>query len=55
MTGAQQHIHKYMILQCSKLIYYEVSSEFLWQHSQSWYSFGKIKNLGETELSEEKV
>ena len=54
MTGAKQHIHKYMVLQCSKLFYYKVSSEFLRQDSQSSYSFGKIQNVGETELSEEK-
>ena len=43
-----------MVLQCSKLIYYKVSSEFLRQDSQSSYSFGKIQNVGETELSEEE-
>ena len=41
MTGAytysQVHIHKYMVLQCSKLFYYKVSSEFLQQDSQSSY------------------
>ena len=31
------------------------SSEFLRQDSQSSYSFGKIQNVGETELSEEKI
>ena len=55
MTGAKQHIHKHMALHCSKLIYYKVSSEFLLQDSQSSYSFGKIQNVGETELFEEKV
>ena len=44
-----------MVLQCPKLIYYEVSSEFLQQDSQSLHNFGKIQNVGETELSEEKV
>ena len=43
-----------MVLQCSKLFYYKVSSEFLRQDSQSSYSFGKIQNVGETELSDEK-
>ena len=43
-----------MVLQCSKLLYYKVSSEFLRQDSQSSYSFGKIQNVEKTELSEEK-
>ena len=43
-----------MVLQCSKLLYYKVSSEFLRQDSQSSYSFGKIQNVGKTEVSEEK-
>ena len=43
-----------MVLQWSKIFYYKVSSEFLWQDSQSLYSFGKIQNVRETELSEEK-
>ena len=42
-----------MVRQCSKLFYYKVSSDFLRQDSQSSWSFGKIKNVGETELSEE--
>ena len=45
----------YMVLQCSNLIYYKFSGEFLRQDSQSSYSFGKIQNVGETELYEEKV
>ena len=49
------YIHNYMVLQRSKLIYYKVSSEFLRQDSQSSYSFGMIQNVGETELSEERV
>ena len=44
-----------MVLQCSKLVYYKVSSEFQQQDSQSSYSFGKIQNVGERELSQEKV
>ena len=55
MTGAKQHIHKYMVLQCSKLFYYKVSGEFLRQDSQISYSFGKIQNVGETEHPEEKI
>ena len=55
MTGAKQHIDRYMVLQCSKLIYHKVSSKFLRQDSQSSYSFGKIQNVGETELAEEKL
>ena len=43
-----------MVLQCPKLFFYKVSSEVLRQDSQSSYSFGKIQNVGETELSEEK-
>ena len=38
----------------SKPFYYKVSGEFLRQDSQSLYSFGKIQNVGEKELSEEK-
>ena len=38
----------------SKLFRYKVSGEFLRQDSQSLYSFGKIQNVGEKELSEEK-
>ena len=45
----------YMVLQCANLIYYKFSGEFLQQDSQSSYSFGKIQNVGETELYEEKV
>ena len=55
MTGAKQYIHKYLVLQYSKLLYYKVSSEFLQQDWQSSYSFGKIQNVGQTEISEEKI
>ena len=36
VTGAKQHIHKYMVLQCSKLFCYKVSSELIqfWQDSK---------------------
>ena len=44
-----------MVLHCSKLFYYKAPSEFLRQDSQSSCSFGKIQNVGETELSEQKV
>ena len=44
-----------MVLKGSKLFYYKVSSEFLRQGLQSSYNFGKIQNVGETELSGEKV
>ena len=54
MTGAKQHIRKYMVLQCSKLVYSKVSSGFLRQDSQSSCSFGKIQNVGGLELSEGK-
>ena len=37
-----------------KALYYNVSSKFLRQDLQSSYSFSKIQNIGETELSEEK-
>ena len=43
-----------MVLQCAKHFYYKVSGEFLQQDSQSSYSFGKIQNVGEAELFEEK-
>ena len=36
-----------MVLQCSILFYYKVSSEFLRQDSQSSCSFGKIQNVGD--------
>ena len=55
MTGAKKHIHRYMVLQCSKLFNSKVSSGFLLQDSQSLYSFGKIQNVGDPELSEEKI
>ena len=54
MTGTMYYIHKYNDLQCSKLFNYKVSGEFPRQDSQSSYSFGKIQNVGEIELSEEK-
>ena len=44
-----------MYLQCSKLFYYKVSNGFLGQNLQNLYSFGKIQNVGETELSGEKI
>ena len=50
-----KHIHKYMVLQCSNIFYYKVSSEFLRQDSQSSYSFSKIQTVGKTELSEGKL
>ena len=43
-----------MVLHCSELLYYNVSSNFLRQDSQSSYSFGNIQNVGKTELSEQK-
>ena len=49
------NMYIYMVLQCANLIYYKFSGEFLRQDSQSSYSFGKIQNVGETELYEEKV
>ena len=48
------YIYIYMALQCSKIFHNKVSSEFLRQDSQSLYNFGKIQNVGETELSLEK-
>ena len=48
-------IDKYMVLQCSKLLYCKVSSEFQRQDSQSSCSFGKIQHVGETGISEEKI
>ena len=58
MTGANYHIHKYVVLpslQCSKLFYSKVSSGFLRQGSRSLCSFGKIKYVESPELSEEKT
>ena len=45
-----------MVLQCSKLFspVLKVSNDFLPRDSQSSYSFGKIQNVGETEISQEK-
>ena len=43
-----------LVLQCSKLFCYKVSSEPLRQDSQSTCSLGIIQNVGETELCEEK-
>ena len=44
-----------MVLQCSKLFHFKVSSGFMKQESQSSYSFGKIQNIGEPGPSEEKI
>ena len=44
-----------MGLQCLKLFHSKVSSGILQQDSQSSYSFGKIRNIGGPELSEEKI
>ena len=44
-----------MCVQSSKLFYSKVCSEFLQQDSQSSCSFGKIQNVEELELSEEKT
>ena len=44
-----------MVLQCSKVFYFKVSSRFMRQDSQSSYSFGKTQNVGSVETSEEKV
>ena len=54
MTGGKYHIHKDMVLQCSKLLHSKVSSGFLRQDLKSSYSFAKIQNVGGAELSEEK-
>ena len=53
MTGAKYHIHKYMVLQCSKRFYTKFSSRILWKDSQNSYSFAKIQNVGGLEFSEE--
>ena len=52
--GILDKFRQHLVLQCSELFYYKGCSEFLRQDSQSSYSFGKIQNVGETELSEEK-
>ena len=54
MTGAKSNMHKYMAIQCSKLVHSKVSSGFLRQDLLSSYNFGKIQNVGGSELSEEK-
>ena len=40
-----------MVLQCSKLFYSKVFSEFLRQDSHSSFSFGKIQNVGDPDSS----
>ena len=50
-----KYIHKHMVLQCSKHFHSKVWAGFLQQHLQSSHSFGKIKNLGVLEISEEKT
>ena len=54
MTGGEEYIYKYMILQRSELFHLKVSTGFLRQDSQSWSNFDKIQNLGDLELSEGK-
>ena len=44
-----------MVLQFSKLFHYKVSYEILRQDLQNSERFGKIQNVGETELSDEKT
>ena len=55
VTGKKLHIHNYIVLQCSKLFHSNVSRKFLWQHLQGSYSFAKIQNVGDSELSEGNV
>ena len=45
----------YILYIYTKLFYSKVSSGFLQQDSQSWYSLGKTQNVGGPELSEEKI
>ena len=54
ITGAKSQIHKYMVLQCSNIFYFKVSSRFMRQDLQSSYSFGKTQNVESAEYSEEK-
>ena len=49
---AYSQVHGSPVFQARLL---QVSSEFLRQDSQGSYNFGKIQNVGETELSEVKV
>ena len=42
-------------LRTKRVFYYKVSGEYLREDSQSVYSFCQIQNVGETELSEEKI
>ena len=44
-----------MVIQFSKLFHYKVSYEILRQDLQNSERFGKIQNVGETELSDEKT
>ena len=44
-----------MVLQFSKLFHYKVSYEILRQDLQNSERFGKIQNVGKTELSDEKT
>ena len=55
MTGAKWHIHKYMVLSAQSSFFPKVSSSFAGQDSQNSYRFGKIKNVGRTKVSEEKI
>ena len=55
MIGAKSHIFKYKVLQYSKLFYSKISTGFLRQDLQSSCRFGKIQNLGDSELSEKKM
>ena len=48
MTGAKKGIHKYMVLQFSKLFH---SLDFYDKIDSAHCSFGKIQNVGELELS----
>ena len=43
-----------MLLQCSKLFYFKISSGFLKQDSLSSYSFGKAQNVESPELKNKK-
>ena len=38
-----------------KALLFQSSSGFLWQDSQSSHSFGKIQNVGDLKLSQEKI
>ena len=53
ITGARWHIHKYMVLVCSKKAFYsKVLTDFVLRGWLGTCKFGKIQNVRNLELSE---